>query len=322
MEPTEIITMLRAKLAEIWDEHQDDPELGRDRLGMWKDQAKRRICRFSPERATEFWNLHGNPHSQIEDKAEREYKIFQGEVEEYDRYLDALQMHAEDFPRFWQVEAEAQKPIAEAAGTPTSQMSAADGTDVRIGILSLPLEPQKVHRHLVNLCNKDGRFAIFDPEPTDESLEKLLVFDAQKPKKPKSDAEAKQAVIGTVRLLPGVGDGTTMIFDAKDAEWRQEITAEKRGLFHEFFQRSKDYWKHLLAGEIKPAEGGAGTDDTLDPIDREIIKIVPKIECGGRRATDELVAARLPPNPKTGESYHRVTVNRRRCKLRDRGFKV
>jgi hypothetical protein len=305
MEPTEIITMLRAKLAEIWDEHQDDPELGRNRLGMWKDQAKRRICRFSPERATEFWNLHGNPHSQIEDKAEREYKIFQSEVEKYDRYLAALQMHAKDFPRFWQVEAEAQKPIAEAAGTPTPQMSAADDTDVRIGILSVPLKPQEVHRHLVNLCNKDGRFAILDPKPTDESLEKLLVFDAQKLTKANSDAEARRTVIGTVRLLPEAGDGTTMIFDAKDAIWHQEITAEKRGLFHEFFQRNRDYWKRLLAGEIKPAEE---RDTTSTPAEGGAGKLRgPTVQTGGGLVLGkEEKAFRLGATPETFANWLQV----------------
>jgi len=104
MELTEIITMLRAKLAEIWNEHQDDPESGRLLLGMWKEEARKRISRFSPDRANEFWFLHGNPHGEIEDKAEREYKIFQSEVREYDHYLDALQKHCESFPNFGLVE--------------------------------------------------------------------------------------------------------------------------------------------------------------------------------------------------------------------------
>lgn len=63
-------------------------------------------------------------------------------------------------------------------------------------------------------------------------------------------------------------------------------------------------------------------DDRLDAIDRKIIEVVEKLERAGLRATDELVASRLPPNPKTSISYHRVTVNKRRCRLRDKGYKV
>jgi hypothetical protein len=58
-------------------------------------------------------------------------------------------------------------------------------------------------------------------------------------------------------------------------------------------------------------------DDRLDAVDRKIIEVVQKLEQAGVRATDELVASRLPPNPQTDISYHRVTVNKRRCKLRE-----
>jgi hypothetical protein len=63
-------------------------------------------------------------------------------------------------------------------------------------------------------------------------------------------------------------------------------------------------------------------DDRLDAVDRKIIEVVQKLEQAGLRATDELVASRLPPNPQTDLSYHRVTVNKRRCKLREKGYNV
>ena len=63
-------------------------------------------------------------------------------------------------------------------------------------------------------------------------------------------------------------------------------------------------------------------DRTLDAVDRKIIEVVQKLEQAGVRATDELVASRLPPNPQTDISYHRVTVNKRRCKLREKGYNV
>lgn len=61
----------------------------------------------------------------------------------------------------------------------------------------------------------------------------------------------------------------------------------------------------------------------LDPLDRKIIEVVRQIEEQGLRATDDLVAKRLPVmNPNTSKPYHRVTINRRRCKLRDKCIKV
>lgn len=66
----------------------------------------------------------------------------------------------------------------------------------------------------------------------------------------------------------------------------------------------------------------AEADRTLDAVDRKIIEVVAQLERAGVRATDELVAARLPRNPKTDLSYHRVSVNKRRCKLRDKGYQV
>ena len=66
----------------------------------------------------------------------------------------------------------------------------------------------------------------------------------------------------------------------------------------------------------------APDDDRLDAVDRKIIEIVQKLEQAGLRATDELVASKIPRSPRTDLSYHRVTVNRRRCKLRDKGYNV
>jgi hypothetical protein len=63
-------------------------------------------------------------------------------------------------------------------------------------------------------------------------------------------------------------------------------------------------------------------DDRLDAVDRKIIEVVEKLERAGLRPTDELVASKLPPNPQTDLSYHRVTVNKRRCKLREKGYNV
>lgn len=63
-------------------------------------------------------------------------------------------------------------------------------------------------------------------------------------------------------------------------------------------------------------------DDRLDAVDRKIIEVVEKLERAGLRATDELVASKIPRSPRTDLSYHRVTVNRRRCKLRDKGYNV
>jgi len=78
------------------------------------------------------------------------------------------------------------------------------------------------------------------------------------------------------------------------------------------------------SGESDTAEPTSAEDRAgdLDPLDRKIIEAVRRIEDEGLNATDNLVAARLPLNPKTNASYHRVTINKRRCKLRDRGYKV
>jgi hypothetical protein len=63
-------------------------------------------------------------------------------------------------------------------------------------------------------------------------------------------------------------------------------------------------------------------DDRLDAVDRNLIKVVERLERAGLRPTDELVASKMHANPQTELSYSRVTINRRRCKLRDKGYNV
>jgi len=62
----------------------------------------------------------------------------------------------------------------------------------------------------------------------------------------------------------------------------------------------------------------------LDPVDRAIIETVHKIEDREKlKATDELVALRLPVmSPQTGVPYTRETINKRRNKLRGKGYNV
>jgi hypothetical protein len=77
------------------------------------------------------------------------------------------------------------------------------------------------------------------------------------------------------------------------------------------------------ATELENVEDPVALDDrTLDAVDRKIIEVVEKLERAGLRPTDELVASKIPRSPRTDLSYHRVTVNRRRCKLRDKGYNV
>jgi hypothetical protein len=76
------------------------------------------------------------------------------------------------------------------------------------------------------------------------------------------------------------------------------------------------------ASSVEERGPGIDRDTTLDALDRSIITAVDQLHCAGLRPTDELVASRLPPNPRTDLSYHRVTVNKRRCRLRDKGYDV
>jgi hypothetical protein len=81
--------------------------------------------------------------------------------------------------------------------------------------------------------------------------------------------------------------------------------------------------EHMPVPEYTDVANSRALDDAgLDAVDRKIIEVVEKLERAGLRATDELVASKLPPNPQTELSYHRVTVNKRRCKLRDKGYNV
>lgn len=125
---------------------------------------------------------------------------------------------------------------------------------VRIGKINVPYKPQEAHRHLVTLPT-GGRFVIFDyPEPTAKQLERLLVFDAHK--KPDSQREAQRTVIGTVRLLPGPGGTTDIMFDAKDAVYGEEITEEKRALFYEYFQLVKAHFGVSESCSVITEDGG------------------------------------------------------------------
>jgi len=77
-----------------------------------------------------------------------------------------------------------------------------------------------------------------------------------------------------------------------------------------------------VAKDVDVEDSVALDDQTLDAVDRKIIEVVQMLERAGLRATDELVASKIPRSSRTDLSYHRVTVNRRRCKLRDKGYNV
>lgn len=76
------------------------------------------------------------------------------------------------------------------------------------------------------------------------------------------------------------------------------------------------------AEEANVEDSVTPNDDRLDAVDRNLIKVVERLERAGLRPTDELVASKMHPNPKTELSYNRVTINRRRGKLRDKGYNV
>jgi len=71
--------------------------------------------------------------------------------------------------------------------------------------------------------------------------------------------------------------------------------------------------------ESQDATEAGREENGLSKIERKIIEIVAQLRDEDLIATDERVAARLPPNPKTEKSYHRVTVNGWRIKLREKG---
>jgi hypothetical protein len=76
------------------------------------------------------------------------------------------------------------------------------------------------------------------------------------------------------------------------------------------------------AEEANVEDSVTAKDDRLDAVDRNLIKVVERLERAGLRPTDELVASKMHPNPRTELSYNRVTINRRRGKLRDKGYNV
>lgn len=71
------------------------------------------------------------------------------------------------------------------------------------------------------------------------------------------------------------------------------------------------------------ADEGANNSPVPEPdhTDKQIIEAVKKLRANRQRATDEEVAALLPES-RPGQMYARETVNRRRTKLRERGFDV
>jgi hypothetical protein len=86
-----------------------------------------------------------------------------------------------------------------------------------------------------------------------------------------------------------------------------------------FWQTADDL---LIKMGLPPSEWKRGVDN-LDRVDCEIIRTVHQIEREGLNATDELVSTRLPlMSPKTGGPYARETINKRRNKLRDKGYEV
>jgi len=190
----------------------------------------------------------------------------------------------------------------------------------------LPFEPQHVYRHLCALCDHDACFLVGKPE-TAGHLERLAILDADAVRLAYT---VPQATIGTVRLLP-LGSGTIIQFTPHDAPFHQETPARSWARFCHFIYCVRTHFeelaRHQLQTRLLPVKSAAGVlasvaDNTLDPLDRKIIEVVYCIEDEGLTATDELVAGRLPPNPRTGESYHRVTINRRRNKIRDKEHQV
>jgi len=190
----------------------------------------------------------------------------------------------------------------------------------------LPFGPQDVYRHLRALCDYDACFLLGQPK-TGDHLEMLAVLDADAVRLAYT---APQATIGIVRLL-SLGSGTIIQFTPHDAPFYQETPARSWTRFRRFIHCVRTHFeelaRHQLQTRLLPVKSAAGVlasvaDNTLDPLDRKIIEVVYCIEDQGLTATDELVARRLPPNPDTGEPYHRLTINRRRNKMRDKGYQV
>jgi len=190
----------------------------------------------------------------------------------------------------------------------------------------LPFEPQDVYRHLCALCDHDARFLLGQPK-TGDHLEMLAVLDADAVRLAYT---APQATIGIVRLL-SLGSGTIIQFTPHDAPFYQGTPARSWARFCHFIYCVRTHFgelaRHQIQTRLPPVKSASGVlasmaHNTLDPLDRKIIEVVYCIEDQGLTATDELVARRLPPNPNTGEPYHRVTISRRRNKMRDKGHQV
>jgi len=134
--------------------------------------------------------------------------------------------------------------------------------------------------------------------------------------------------IGVAGMEAEEVDGTTQIrfFDEYNPR-KPMLEAPAIGpAFEEFCEMIVSEMRRWIEEHPEPARteaGGEAADDRLDPVDRKIIEVVRQIESEGLRATDELVALRLPVlSPRTGEPYSRKTINTRRNKLRERGYEV
>jgi hypothetical protein len=77
------------KLDALWEEYKDRPGIGIGARYEWKKGTFETLGEFDPERARIFDTLHGNPHGEIKDTAERERKIFESEVQTYRAFLIA-----------------------------------------------------------------------------------------------------------------------------------------------------------------------------------------------------------------------------------------
>jgi len=96
----EVITLLE-ELSALWDEFESQPEraeLGREKLGLWKDNAVDVLSNYSPEKATTLRD-HRYGKQYTGDKAE--YRTFQSEVEAYQNFLIALRDDIEAHPDYW-----------------------------------------------------------------------------------------------------------------------------------------------------------------------------------------------------------------------------
>ena len=104
----EVIALLE-ELSAFWDEFKSQPEraeLGREKLGLWKDNTVDVLSNYSPEKATTLRD-HRYGKQYTGDKAE--YRTFQSEVEAYKNFLIALRDDIEAHPDYWSQEILASK---------------------------------------------------------------------------------------------------------------------------------------------------------------------------------------------------------------------